>query len=153
MTYARSLGKALDVFDLDHLKWPELAADRSAWRGMLASGQPPTAFRAPPLQPAAPPLALGRARRSSAARTDAAIAASACDDTLTTTRLRPAARRAARHHQPRLIGRRLAAAACLRSDEEGWLSSLQTLSFFGSRCTTRRESVLCALLVPSVGVQ
>ena len=77
MTYARSLGKALDVFDLDHLKWPELAADRSAWRGMLASGQPPTAFRAPPLQPAA--------RRSSAARTDAAIAASACDDTLTTT--------------------------------------------------------------------
>ena len=85
MTYARSLGKALDVFDLDHLKWPELAADRSAWRGMLASGQPPTAFRAPPLQPAAPPLALGRARRSSAARTDAAIAASACDDTLTTT--------------------------------------------------------------------
>ena len=68
-------------------------------------------------------------------------------------RLRPAARRAARHHQPRLIGRRLAAAACLRSDEEGWLSSLQTLSFFGSRCTTRRESVLCALLVPSVGVQ
>ena len=37
------------------------------------------------LQPAAPPLALGRARRSSAARTDAAIAASACDDTLTTT--------------------------------------------------------------------
>ena len=85
MTYGRSLGKALDVFDLDHLKWPELAADRSAWRGMLASGQPPTAFRAPPLQPAAPPLALGRARRSSAARTDAAIAASACDDTLTTT--------------------------------------------------------------------
>ena len=53
----------------------------------------------------------------------------------------------------RLHGRRLAAAACLRSDEEGWLSSLQTLSFFGSRCTTRRESVLCALLVPSVGVQ
>ena len=30
-------------------------------------------------------LALGRARRSSAAQTDAAIAASACDDTLTTT--------------------------------------------------------------------
>ena len=53
---------------------------------MLASGTPPPAFRALPPQPArAPPLALGRARRSSAARTDAAIAASACDDTLTTT--------------------------------------------------------------------
>ena len=75
------------------------------------------------------------------------------DNIRITPRLRPVARRAARHHQPRLIGRRLAAAACLRSDEEGWLSSLQTLSFFGSRCTTRRESVLCALLVPSVGVQ
>ena len=50
MTYARSLGKALDVFDLDHSKWPELAADRSTWRAMLASGQPPPTFRAPPLQ-------------------------------------------------------------------------------------------------------
>ena len=52
---------------------------------ILASGTQPPAFRALTPQPAAPPLALGRARRSSAARTDAAIAASACDDTLTTT--------------------------------------------------------------------
>ena len=72
MTYGRSLGKALDVFDLDHSKWHELAADRCAWRAMLASGTPPPAFRALPPQPAAPPLALGRARRSSAAQTDAA---------------------------------------------------------------------------------
>ena len=78
---AGSLGKALDVFDLDHSKWHELAADRY----MLASGTPPPAFRALPPQPAAPPLALGRARRSSAAQTDAAIAASACGDALTTT--------------------------------------------------------------------
>ena len=87
MTYGRSLGKALDVFDLDHSKWHELAADRCAWRAILASGTPPPAFRAlPPLpQPAAPPLALGRARRSSAAQTDAAIAASARGDALTTT--------------------------------------------------------------------
>jgi hypothetical protein len=48
--------------------------------------------------------------------------------------------------------RRLAAAACVRSDGEGWLSSPKTRSFFGSRCTTawlgttRRES---ALLVPA----
>ena len=84
-TYGRSLGKALDVFDLDHSKWHELAADRCAWRAMLASGTPPPAFRALPPQPAAPPLALGRARRSSAAQTDAAIAASARGDALTTT--------------------------------------------------------------------
>ena len=30
--------KALDTFDLDHKKWPELAADRLAWRAMLHSG-------------------------------------------------------------------------------------------------------------------
>ncbi len=38
-------------------------------------------------------------------------------------RLRPEARCAARHPQPHLIGRRLAAAARLRSVEEGWLAS------------------------------
>ena len=35
MTYGRSVGKALDVFDLDDKKWPELAADRAVWRAML----------------------------------------------------------------------------------------------------------------------
>eukprot|EP00964_Phaeocystis_antarctica_P097261 scaffold63423_cov68-Phaeocystis_antarctica.AAC.1 len=30
MTYGRSILKALDTFDLDHKKWPELAADRLA---------------------------------------------------------------------------------------------------------------------------
>ena len=82
MTYGRSLGKALDVFDLDHSKWHARVRRR---RAMLASGTPPPAFRALPPQPAAPPLALGRARRSSAAQTDAAIAASARGDALTTT--------------------------------------------------------------------
>jgi hypothetical protein len=38
MTYGRSVGKALDAFGLDHNKWPELAADRLAWRAMLRSG-------------------------------------------------------------------------------------------------------------------
>ena len=38
MTYGRSVGKALDTFGLDHNKWPELAADRLAWRAMLRSG-------------------------------------------------------------------------------------------------------------------
>ena len=69
------------MFDLDHEKWPELAADRCAWRAMLASGVPPHAFRAPPPQSAAPPLALSRSSRSSAARTNAAIAAAALHDT------------------------------------------------------------------------
>ena len=41
MTYGRSVGKALDTFGLDHNKWPELAADRLAWRAMLRSGEPP----------------------------------------------------------------------------------------------------------------
>ena len=38
MTYGRSVIKALDTFDLDHKKWPELAADRLAWRAMLHIG-------------------------------------------------------------------------------------------------------------------
>jgi hypothetical protein len=29
------VGKALYTFSLDHNKWPELAADRLAWRAML----------------------------------------------------------------------------------------------------------------------
>ena len=52
--------KALDTFDLDPNKWPELAADRLAWRAMLHSGQPPPAYRAPPPTPAALPIALTR---------------------------------------------------------------------------------------------
>ena len=38
MRYGRSVGKALDTFDLDHNKGPELAADRLAWRAMLHIG-------------------------------------------------------------------------------------------------------------------
>ena len=69
MTYGRSLGKALDVFDIDRKQWPLLAADRAAWRATLQSGQPPPAFRAAPPTPAALPLACTRARRISAAAT------------------------------------------------------------------------------------
>ena len=46
MTYGRSVIKALDTFDLDHKKGPGLAVDRLAWRAMLHSEQPPTAYRA-----------------------------------------------------------------------------------------------------------
>ena len=58
MTYGRSVGKALDTFGLDHKhnKWPELAADRLAWRAMLRSREPPPDYRAPPPTPAALPI-------------------------------------------------------------------------------------------------
>ena len=72
MTYGRSVLKALDTFDLDHKKWPELAADRLAWRAMLRSGEPPPYYRAPPPTPAALPIALTRPKRPMAA-TNAAI--------------------------------------------------------------------------------
>jgi hypothetical protein len=76
MTYGRSVGKALDTFGLDHNKWPELAADRLAWRAMLRSGEPPPAFRAPPPTdplPAALPIALTRPKRTALMATNAAI--------------------------------------------------------------------------------
>ena len=40
-TYGRTIAKAMDVFDLDPARWPELAADRGAWRAMLRSGKAP----------------------------------------------------------------------------------------------------------------
>jgi len=73
MTYGRSVRKALDTFDLDPNKWPELAADRLAWRAMLRSGEPPPYYRAPPPTPAALPIANTRPQRASLAATTAAI--------------------------------------------------------------------------------
>ena len=69
MMYGRSARKALDTFDLDHNKWPELAADRLAWRAMLHSGEPPPDYRALPSTPAALPIALTRPKRPMAATT------------------------------------------------------------------------------------
>ena len=81
MTYGRSILKALDTFDLDHKKWPELAADRLIWRAMLNSGQPPPAYRAPPpTTPAALPIALTRPKRALTATTNAAIQKYGCTD-------------------------------------------------------------------------
>ena len=59
MMYGRSARKALDTFDLDHNKWPELAANRLAWRAMLRSRGPPPDYRAPPPTPAAPSRSHG----------------------------------------------------------------------------------------------
>ena len=40
MTYGRTVGKALDKFHIDRDTWPELAADRAAWRDTLRLGYP-----------------------------------------------------------------------------------------------------------------
>ena len=78
LTYGRSVAKAMDVFNLDHARWPELAADRARWRAMLQSGEAPPSFRQPPAP--APPMPMShpsmRPRRAAAARTNAAIDAS-----------------------------------------------------------------------------
>ena len=68
----------MDVFNLDHARWPELAADRARWRAMLQSGEAPLPYRQPPAP--APPVPMShpsmRPRRAAAARTNAAIDAS-----------------------------------------------------------------------------
>ena len=40
MTYGRSIRKALKKFNIGLESWPELAADRAAWRAALAQGHP-----------------------------------------------------------------------------------------------------------------
>ena len=70
MTYGRSITKALEMFNIDVRTWPELAADRAAWRETLRAGRPPPGF-APPPPP--PPAALTRPRRAAAEQTKARI--------------------------------------------------------------------------------
>ena len=64
-TYGRTIAKAMDVFDLDPVRWPELAADRGAWRTMLRSGEAPLGFRQAPPPPVPMPMShfLVRPRR------------------------------------------------------------------------------------------
>ena len=73
MTYGRSVFKALDKFGLDVSRWPELAADRAAWRTMLQTGLAPPAFRPPPTPPPPPPISRTKPSRRCAAATNAAI--------------------------------------------------------------------------------
>ena len=66
-------------FDLDRTRWPELAADRAAWRAMLRTGVAPVdAFRAPPPAPLPPPINSFwvRPRRTTTNATIARISAS-----------------------------------------------------------------------------
>ena len=73
-----TVAKAMDTFDLDPARWPELAADRGAWRTMLRSGEAPLGFRQAPPPPVPMPMShfLVRPRRAAAPRTNAAIDAS-----------------------------------------------------------------------------
>ena len=66
------------TFDLDPARWPELAADRGAWRAMLRSGEAPLGFRQAPPPPVPMPMShfLVRPRRTAATRNNAAIDAS-----------------------------------------------------------------------------
>ena len=73
MTYGRSLGRAMDHFQLDRDRWHELAANRAAWRAMLRDGLAPPEFRPRPPSPPPPPLARTKPSRACAAKTMAAI--------------------------------------------------------------------------------
>ena len=65
---------AMDVFRLDHVRWPELAANRGAWRAMLQSGEAPPGFRQAPAPAVPMPIShyLVRPRRAAAAAIAAA---------------------------------------------------------------------------------
>ena len=69
LTYGRGIDKALWKFNIDRRTWPELAADRAAWRETLRLGRPPNLVVAPPT----PPLAQRRPSRAAAAATNARI--------------------------------------------------------------------------------
>ena len=47
-----------DVFNLDHARWPELAADPAKWRTMLQSGEAPPSFQQPPAPAGAAPMPI-----------------------------------------------------------------------------------------------
>ena len=51
MTYGRSMGKAFTYFNINAKEWPELAADRTAWRETLRLGHPPDYVARPPTPP------------------------------------------------------------------------------------------------------
>ena len=75
MTYGRSINKALAKFGISPAWWPELAADRGAWRETLRSGFPPPSFR-PSLPPPPEPISKTKPPRRAAARALLAIGAS-----------------------------------------------------------------------------
>ena len=73
MTDGRGVPQSLAKFGLDVARWPELAANRGAWREMLRTGLAPPAFRPPPPPPPPPPISRANAMRGCTAATNAAI--------------------------------------------------------------------------------
>ena len=61
LTYGRSVGYALEHFNVDAATWPALAADRAAGRETLRLGHPPGWAPPPPPQPLAHSRPLRRA--------------------------------------------------------------------------------------------
>lgn len=80
MTYGRSIAKALDRFNIGRAWWPELAADRMAWRETLRELRPPPTFTPTPPTPPPEPLARTRPRRAAAASTLRAIDATLANE-------------------------------------------------------------------------
>ena len=78
--------KAMATFDLDPSRWPELAADRVAWREMLRVGTAPLDFRTPPPPPVPMPRShfLVRPRRAAATATMTVITSSLATLSLST---------------------------------------------------------------------
>ena len=68
MTYGRSIFKALEMFRIDKTRWPELAANRSAWRETLRTGVAPPAFWQPAPPPQAKPLSRTKSSPGSSAQ-------------------------------------------------------------------------------------
>jgi hypothetical protein len=80
LTYGRAIGKALDRFNIGREWWPELAADRAAWRETLRELRPPPYFIPTPPTPPPEPLARTRPRRAAAASTLRAIDATLANE-------------------------------------------------------------------------
>ena len=62
MTFGRSIRIALGKFHIDRSRWPELAADRSAWRQTLENRRPPDAFFAMPATARPPSPRIARTK-------------------------------------------------------------------------------------------
>ena len=92
MTYGRSIGRALDHFHIAEARWHELAADRGVWRGTLADGFPPPAFRPPPPPPPPPPISQTRPTRRAAAAANMAMANATAHDQVLQRRISDYAR-------------------------------------------------------------
>ena len=79
MTFGRSIFKAMAMFQIDTVRWHELAADRAAWRETLKTGLAPLAFR-PGARPPSPRISRNKPTRSCARATAAAIEATLRED-------------------------------------------------------------------------